>query len=422
MRQKTPIALSLMLLTGLIASPSLNANASTMANINPYRTVAATNASNLNGVFLADAADGSRYITEFEKGDSFSVDSLNIYQGIDTINVNVKSFGASLINVYENDANGKYLGAIKVNDTRGEYKTFSSKISSISGEDTTLYFSCELGDMDIDSWYLTAPEDYKIVRENTDLSRSPRPLNPYRPLLANYHCDGCGIEEVKEGDKTVVSSLEPTDYYQVYDIDFREGLTKLNIIAKSEGEGELEVRLGGPAGEKLGTINLTDTNGEYVLFSGEMDSISDVHSITFVGKKGNISISGWVASTDRITYEEPVVTPNPVNIPDHLPDEKPVSTSDNKDLTYTINNWGDGYTVSFKLTNNTDKDMTDYSIKIKKDQLNISSNWCINVAEEGDYYVLTPMSWNSTLSKGQFIEFGISGNGSIGSTFDYTVE
>ena len=232
MRQKTPIALSLMLLTGLIASPSLNANASTMANINPYRTVAATNASNLNGVFLADAADGSRYITEFEKGDSFSVDSLNIYQGIDTINVNVKSFGASLINVYENDANGKYLGAIKVNDTRGEYKTFSSKISSISGEDTTLYFSCELGDMDIDSWYLTAPEDYKIVRENTDLSRSPRPLNPYRPLLANYHCDGCGIEEVKEGDKTVVSSLEPTDYYQVYDIDFREGLTKLNIIAK----------------------------------------------------------------------------------------------------------------------------------------------------------------------------------------------
>ena len=416
MRRKTPIALSLMLLSGLFAGPALNTNAANLSKTNPYRTVSATNSSNLKGVSLAKDKDGSRYISAFEKGDSFSVNSLDIYQGIDKININVRSYEPSLIRIYENDINGKYLGDIKVNNTHGEYETHSSELDSISGDDVTLYFSCALGDMDIDSWNLTAPENYKVVPEDTSLNlkRSPHPLNPYKPLYANYHCDGCGIELVKEGDKTVVSSLEPTDYYQVYDIDFNEGLNKLNIIAKSEGEAELEVRLGGPAGAKLGTIKISDTNGEYELFSGEMSSISDIHAITFVGIKGNVTVSGWIASTDRITSDEPV-TPSPVKVPDKKPDEK-------MDLSYSINNWGDGYTVSFKLTNNTNEDMTDYSIKIKKDQLNISSSWCIDVAEEGDYYVLTPMSWNSTLTKGQFIEFGINGNGSISSTIDYTID
>lgn len=417
MRRKTPIALSLMLLSGLFAGPALNTNAANLSKTNPYRTVSATNSSNLNGVSLAKDNDGSRYISAFEKGDSFSVNSLDIYQGIDKININVRSYEPSLIRIYENDINGKYLGDIKVNNTHGEYETYSSKLDSISGDDVTLYFSCALGDMDIDSWNLTAPVNYKEVPENTSLNlkRSPRPLNPYTPLYANYHCDGCGIELIKEGNKTVVSSLEPTDYYQVYDIDFSEGLNKLNIIARSEGEAELEVRLGGPAGAKLGTIEISDTNGEYKLFSGEMSSISDIHAITFVGVKGNVTVSGWIASSDRLTRDDDTVTPSPVKVPDKKPDEK-------ADLSYSINNWGDGYTVSFKLTNNTNEDMSDYSIKIKKDQLNISSSWCIEIAEEGDYYVLTPMSWNSTLSKGHIFEFGINGNGSIGSTIDYTID
>lgn len=417
MRRKTPIALSLMLLSGLFAGPALNTNAANLSKTNPYRTVSATNSSNLNGVSLAKDNDGSRYISAFEKGDSFSVNSLDIYQGIDKINVNVRSYEPSLIRIYENDINGKYLGDIKVNNTHGEYETYSSKLDSISGDDVTLYFSCALGDMDIDSWNLTAPVNYKEVPENTSLNlkRSPRPLNPYTPLYANYHCDGCGIELIKEGNKTVVSSLEPTDYYQVYDIDFSEGLNKLNIIARSEGEAELEVRLGGPAGAKLGTIEISDTNGEYELFSGEMSSISDIHAITFVGVKGNVTVSGWIASSDRLTRDDDTVTPSPVKVPDKKPDEK-------ADLSYSINNWGDGYTVSFKLTNNTNEDMSDYSIKIKKDQLNISSSWCIEIAEEGDYYVLTPMSWNSTLSKGHIFEFGINGNGSIGSTIDYIID
>ena len=75
MRRKTPIALSLMLLSGLFAGPALNTNAANLSKTNPYRTVSATNSSNLKGVSLAKDKDGSRYISAFEKGDSFSVNS-----------------------------------------------------------------------------------------------------------------------------------------------------------------------------------------------------------------------------------------------------------------------------------------------------------------------------------------------------------
>lgn len=44
------------------------------------------------------------------------------------------------------------------------------------------------------------------------------------------------------------------------------------------------------------------------------------------------------------------------------------------------------------------------------------------VKEAGDYYVITPMSWNSTLRKGESVDFGIQGNGSIGNKIDISVE
>ena len=44
------------------------------------------------------------------------------------------------------------------------------------------------------------------------------------------------------------------------------------------------------------------------------------------------------------------------------------------------------------------------------------------IAEEGNYYVITPMSWNSSIEPGASVDFGIQGNGSIGSTVDITVQ
>ena len=63
-----------------------------------------------------------------------------------------------------------------------------------------------------------------------------------------------------------------------------------------------------------------------------------------------------------------------------------------------------------------------WTVKVSKSDVKIDSSWCVNIAEQGNYYVITPMSWNSTLESGQSVEFGIQGSGSIGTSVGVTVE
>ena len=47
---------------------------------------------------------------------------------------------------------------------------------------------------------------------------------------------------------------------------------------------------------------------------------------------------------------------------------------------------------------------------MKKSDITITNSWCVNIKEEGSYYVMTPMSWNARLENGQSITFGIQGS------------
>ena len=58
----------------------------------------------------------------------------------------------------------------------------------------------------------------------------------------------------------------------------------------------------------------------------------------------------------------------------------------------------------------------------KKSEVKVDSSWCVNIAEQGEYYVITPMSWNSTLTPGASTDFGLQGSGSIGTSVTVTVE
>ena len=114
---------------------------------------------------------------------------------------------------------------------------------------------------------------------------------------------------------------------------------------------------------------------------------------------------------------EPIVEPDPEPIVE--PDPTPVTGGPS--VEYTINNWGSGYQVLIKVKNETTSTINGWTVKVKKSDVRIDSSWCVNIAEEGGYYVITPMSWNSTLYPGNSVEFGIQGSGSIGSTIDVTV-
>ena len=100
--------------------------------------------------------------------------------------------------------------------------------------------------------------------------------------------------------------------------------------------------------------------------------------------------------------------------------DKPATSSKLK-LDYTIDNWGSAYQVNFKISNNTAADVNGWTLKIKKSDINIGSSWNVSVNESGDYYVITPLSYNAYIAKGGNVEFGIQGSGSIGNTIPYTL-
>ena len=78
--------------------------------------------------------------------------------------------------------------------------------------------------------------------------------------------------------------------------------------------------------------------------------------------------------------------------------------------------------MNIKVTNKSGKSVSSWKVKIKKSDVNITQSWCVNLRQEGDYYVITPMDYNSSLSNGQTVEFGIIGSGTPSNTLNYTVE
>ena len=101
------------------------------------------------------------------------------------------------------------------------------------------------------------------------------------------------------------------------------------------------------------------------------------------------------------------------------PSKEPVEEKKGLLVEYDVNNWGSGYQVNFKLTNNSDASIIKWAIKIKKDDVNILGSWNVNVSEDGQYYIITPVGWNSYIGKGASIDFGIQGSGSISDTITY---
>ncbi len=108
--------------------------------------------------------------------------------------------------------------------------------------------------------------------------------------------------------------------------------------------------------------------------------------------------------------------------PEPEPQPEPTPAADGLDVSYTINNWGSGYQVLIKVKNDSKETVDNWTVKVSKNEVKIDSSWCVNVEEQGNYYVITPMSWNSTVMPGASVDFGIQGAGTIGTSIDVTVE
>lgn len=110
--------------------------------------------------------------------------------------------------------------------------------------------------------------------------------------------------------------------------------------------------------------------------------------------------------------EEPVVTTEPV--------VSEVPSSD-LELETSLNAWSTGYTMNVNVKNNSSEAVSNWKLVVKKADFTITNVWCAEVTESGDYLIITPMSWNSTISAGGYANFGFQGTGTPAADFEYTL-
>lgn len=88
----------------------------------------------------------------------------------------------------------------------------------------------------------------------------------------------------------------------------------------------------------------------------------------------------------------------------------------NVDVKFTVtSDWGTGANFSIVITNNSDKDITNWTLEFdcaKK----IQSFWDVTMTANNNHYKVVPKAWNGTIKKGGSITLGGACEGNMGST------
>lgn len=192
----------------------------------------------------------------------------------------------------------------------------------------------------------------------------------------------CGVD-IREGG-----------YIGFKDVNFAEGATAINIKMISRYNVTLNIcvdSLDNPvySGEVPNTTSL-----EYRSF--ELNTpLTGVHDVYFTANH-TFSMDYWSAKKAPVPEVKNDLT-----------------------LEYDVYSWDGGHKVDFKAVNNTDEDIVGWAVKVKKSDCPIDQSWCVNIKDDGDYYLITPLDWNLIVPAGDSIDFGINGAGEVSGTIEY---
>ncbi len=322
------------------------------------------------------------------------VQNIDFSEGVSAFNVYVQASKPKVsMNVYIDDSQTP-AGTVAVGTdiTKPVTINVSSDITGVH----YVYFEAKGGQVTFDGW------------QAAKAGEQP-PVNPPATNVDPYSSVDATTASLLSGalvtpSKTAVN-ITPNGSAGTQNVNFSDGVSQFVITASSTSTGKIEVRLNSASGPLLGSATISGDSKEYTITASK--NITGKQDIYFVNSgSGIVNVYSWKATA----YSEPIVNPDPPVVQTGM------------DLTYTINSWTDGYQVSFKVTNKSGSTKNSWKVKVKKSDINLTQSWCVNVSQEGDYYVFTPMSWNSTLTNGQTTEFGIIGRGQVGSTINYIVE
>lgn len=119
-------------------------------------------------------------------------------------------------------------------------------------------------------------------------------VNPYEVVQAETMANQAGVKISEVGD-TVLTEIEDGDWSLIKGVQFEQGLSKLTISAKATADTTIEVYAQGLEETLLTTIEVTNTNGQFVEFSGEVEGLSGVQDLYFI-YGGELEVDYWIAT------------------------------------------------------------------------------------------------------------------------------
>ncbi len=435
MKRNVKALLSGVILSTALVIGSLSTSVTSFAapKLSPYNILQAEMNFGSSGVEVKTEGD-VKFVSGLETGDYFKVNDVDFSKGLNYIAFNVRSESIALVDVRADALDGESLGTIKIGMTNGAFKTVYTKMKNIEGKHQ-IFFVGKMGSVDVDYW--TCVDSIDTPTEPTPIDPTPvvTSVNPYDTVEAE---SGSAIRaEVRsENGVTYVAGLTSGTMLINKNVVF-EGSKALSVTYRASDAALVEVREGGLAGNLIATLKLGNTNGAFATKSIPFVDVEGTKDIYFIGKMGSVDLDSWVVlkapekqdpidpTPEDPTPEDPTPedpTPEDPTPVDPTPEDPTPVVSDDLVLKYNINSWGTGYTVNFEVANTSNVNVDGWKLKLNKNDVKIDSSWCVKVATEGDYYVITPESWNSTIYAGNGAFFGIIGSGSIGNTIDYILE
>lgn len=92
------------------------------------------------------------------------------------------------------------------------------------------------------------------------------------------------------------------------------------------------------------------------------------------------------------------------------------------ELTTSLSAWSTGYTINMYVNNTSDETIGTWTLILKKSDFTITNMWCAEYTETEDSYIITPMSWNSSIAAGSSTNFGFQGTGTVNPDFTYVLQ
>ncbi len=341
------------------------------------------------------------------------------------IAITAKSAKPAVVEVRLDSPEGTAVGNIKINATDEFYtKSVQPKVSVAGTHDVYFVPTLQGTSVGIDSWYAkkapVKPQPQPEPEDPDEPQPEPEPtpvaIDPYETVEAETATEKAAAA-VLTTDGVTYALVRANGYIGFKDVVFTEDTAFVAITAKSAKPAVVEVRLDSPEGTAIGNIKIGESEEFYTKSVQPKVSVAGTHDVYFVPTLSgtSVSIDSWYAKKAPV---KPEPQPEPEDPEEPQPEPEPTPVVTGLSTEYSVNNWGSGYQVQVKVVNNSTVAAETWTVKVNKNDVGIDASWNVVVEEEGKYYVITPMSWNSVIEPGKSVEFGFQGSSHIKDTLE----